>query len=167
MTLLLIWTLLPNLTFYPIARGFHRTFATGAACQQRTLTPPDTWLFPLWGLHLFYCWDQSLLNLSYFRLLEFPTPLGTSALLCQLMIFCFCPVCLTVCLSVCLSVCLPVENVNLRYNFWTVRYRDFIFSMHTPIMISFQMTPRSPCDLNFDLEAKNSFLDFVATGGIP
>ena len=43
LTLLLILTLLPNLTFYLIARGFHRRFATGAACQQRTLTPPDTW----------------------------------------------------------------------------------------------------------------------------
>ena len=36
---LLVWTLLPNLTFYLIVQGFHRTFATGAACQQRTLTP--------------------------------------------------------------------------------------------------------------------------------
>ena len=36
LTLLLIWTLSPNLTFYLIARGFHRTFATGAACQQRS-----------------------------------------------------------------------------------------------------------------------------------
>ena len=36
---LLIWTLLPNLTFYLIVQGFHRTYATGAACQQRTLTP--------------------------------------------------------------------------------------------------------------------------------
>ena len=43
LTLLLILTLLPNLTFYIIARGFHGTFATGAACQQRTLTPLDTW----------------------------------------------------------------------------------------------------------------------------
>ena len=34
---LLIWTLLPNLTFYLIVWGFHRIFATGAACQQRTL----------------------------------------------------------------------------------------------------------------------------------
>ena len=42
-TLLLIWTLLPNWTFYQIARGFHKTFATDAACQQRTLTPQDTW----------------------------------------------------------------------------------------------------------------------------
>ena len=32
LTLLLIWTLLPNLTFYLIVRGFHRTFATGGAC---------------------------------------------------------------------------------------------------------------------------------------
>ena len=29
---LLIWTLLPNLTFYLIVQGFHRTYATGAAC---------------------------------------------------------------------------------------------------------------------------------------
>ena len=28
---LLIWTLLPNLTFYLIVQGFHRTYATGAA----------------------------------------------------------------------------------------------------------------------------------------
>ena len=27
--------------------------ATGAASQQRTLTPPDTWSCPIWDLHLF------------------------------------------------------------------------------------------------------------------
>ena len=47
---LLIWTSLPNLTFYLIGQGFHRTYATGAACQQRTLTPPDTWSCPTLGL---------------------------------------------------------------------------------------------------------------------
>ena len=47
---LLIWTLLPNLTFILIVQGFHRTYATGAACQQRTLTPPDTWSCPTLGL---------------------------------------------------------------------------------------------------------------------
>ena len=47
---LLIWTLLPNLTFYLIVQGFHRTYATGAACQQRTLAPPDTWSCPTFGL---------------------------------------------------------------------------------------------------------------------
>ena len=47
---LLIWTLLPNLAFYLIVQGFHRTYATGAACQQRTLTPPDTWSCPTLGL---------------------------------------------------------------------------------------------------------------------
>ena len=47
---ILIWTLLPNLTFYLIVWGFHRTFATGAACQQRPLTPPDTWSCPTLGL---------------------------------------------------------------------------------------------------------------------
>ena len=52
-------------------------------------------------------------------------------------------VCLFVCLSVCLFVRLSVVNFNLHYNFWTVRDRDFIFGMHTPLMMSFQMTPRS------------------------
>ena len=33
-----------------ITWGFHRTFATGAACQQRTLTPPDTCTCPTLGL---------------------------------------------------------------------------------------------------------------------
>ena len=47
---LLIWTLLLNLTFYLIVQGFHRTYATGAAWQQRTLTPPDTWSCPTLGL---------------------------------------------------------------------------------------------------------------------
>ena len=50
LTILVIWTLLPNLTCYLIARGFHRTFATGMACQQRTLAPPDTWSCPTLGL---------------------------------------------------------------------------------------------------------------------
>ena len=50
LTLLLIWTLLPNVTFYRITRGLHITFATGAACQQRTLSPPDTWSCPTLGL---------------------------------------------------------------------------------------------------------------------
>ena len=27
--------------------------ATGAASQQRTFTPPDTWSCPIWDLHLF------------------------------------------------------------------------------------------------------------------
>ena len=42
--------LIPNLTFFLIARGFHRSLATGAACQQRTLTPQYTWSFPPLGL---------------------------------------------------------------------------------------------------------------------
>ena len=55
---LLIWTLLPNWTIYLIVQGFHRTYATGAACQQRTLTPPDTWSCPIWDLQMFSCWDH-------------------------------------------------------------------------------------------------------------
>ena len=89
--------------------------------------------------------------------------------------YCLCPLIewlghivfvLSVCLSVCLFVCLSVVNFNLRYNIWTVRDRDFIFGMHTPLMMPFQMTPRSmTLWFDFDLEAKNSFFNFVATGG--
>ena len=32
---------------------FPWNIATGAASQQRTLTPPDTWSCPIWDLHLF------------------------------------------------------------------------------------------------------------------
>ena len=80
--------------------------------------------------------------------------------------YCFFPVRLFVCLSVCLSACLSLVNFNLRYNIWTVRDRDFIFGMHTPPMMPFQMTPRSmTLWFDFDLESKNSFFDFVTTGG--
>ena len=40
----------PNATFYRILSGFHRIFATGVACGQGTLTPPDTWSCPFWDL---------------------------------------------------------------------------------------------------------------------
>ena len=40
-------------------------------------------------------------------------------------------------------VCLSVINFNLRYNFWTIRDGDFIFGMHTPLMMPSQMTPKS------------------------
>ena len=55
--------------------------------------------------------------------------------------------CLSVCQSVCLSVCGSVtlwqKNFNLGHNFWTVRDKDFIFGIHTQLMKSFQMIPRS------------------------
>ena len=46
---------LPNMTCLskftlPNWRGFNRTYATGVACQQGTLTPPDTWSCPTLGL---------------------------------------------------------------------------------------------------------------------
>ena len=42
--------LITKFDFLPIVQGFHGTYATGAACQQRTLTPPDTWSCPTLGL---------------------------------------------------------------------------------------------------------------------
>ena len=43
----LTW-LLPNLTLL-LNIGFHRASATGVACRQGTLTPPDTWSCPHFG----------------------------------------------------------------------------------------------------------------------
>ena len=63
-------------------------------------------------------------------------------------------------------VCLSVVNFNLRYNFRTVRDKDFIFGMHTPLMMPFQMTPRSmTLCLDVDLEAKNSFFRLCCRRG--
>ena len=39
--------------------GFHRASATGLACRQGTLTPPDTWSRPILDLHMSTCRDQS------------------------------------------------------------------------------------------------------------
>ena len=50
---------LPNSTFYRILRGFHRTFATGVACRQETLTPPDTWSRIIGTCICSTFWDQS------------------------------------------------------------------------------------------------------------
>ena len=49
----------PNSTFYWILSGFHRTFATGVACRQGTLTPPHTWSRPFGTCICSTCWDQS------------------------------------------------------------------------------------------------------------
>ena len=53
----------PNSTFYRILSGFHRTFATGVACRQGTLTPPDTWSRPFGTYICSTCWDQSFSEL--------------------------------------------------------------------------------------------------------
>ena len=53
-------TFLPHSTLYWLTSCFNRTFATGVACWQWTLTPPDTWSRPIWDLHICStCWDQS------------------------------------------------------------------------------------------------------------
>ena len=53
----------PNSTFYRILSGFHRTFATGVACRQGTLTPPDTWSRPFGICICSTCWDQTFSEL--------------------------------------------------------------------------------------------------------
>ena len=54
-TLQLVHDNLPRLDFLPTLTlllniGFHRASATGVACRQGTLTPPDTWSCPTLGL---------------------------------------------------------------------------------------------------------------------
>ena len=62
-----LWHLFPDLTFYQLWRyywiGFQRAFATGVACRQGTLTPPDTWSCPFGTCICSSCWDQSFSEL--------------------------------------------------------------------------------------------------------
>ena len=81
---------IPNSTFYRILSGFHRTFATGVACRQGTLTPPDTWSRPFGTCICSTCWDQSFselvvilpdyalrISLGTFSILPFTTSAAT------------------------------------------------------------------------------------------
>ena len=68
-TLHQIMTWIPNLTFYRITWGFHTWFATGVACRQETLNPPDTWSRLIWDLQMFYLWRPVLFpNLWFVRI---------------------------------------------------------------------------------------------------
>ena len=71
-------TLLPNST-YRILRGFHyRTFATGVACRQGTLTPTEPGPVPLGTCICFTCWDQPLFRTCHdFSDSALRTSLGT------------------------------------------------------------------------------------------
>ena len=60
-------------------RGVHRTFTTGATCQQRTLTLPDTWSCPTLGLACVLMSRPIPSELVLFP--DFRTSLGTSLLL--------------------------------------------------------------------------------------
>ena len=75
-----LWRL-PNITILtkvtlPNWKGFNWIYATGLACQQGTLTPPDTWFRPIWDLHIFYLLRPILFpNLSLFvRTMHFKHP---------------------------------------------------------------------------------------------
>ena len=49
-------------------RGFHRTFATGVACWQGTLTPSDTWSRPSLDLTMFFLLRPILFPTLFFFL---------------------------------------------------------------------------------------------------
>ena len=82
-----------------ITSGFHWAFATGNACQQGTLTLPDTWFRPpFWDLLMLHCWDQTPRTCHVFtRLFDLEYPLVVSR-------FCFVP------LKCCWSV--PFLNIS-------------------------------------------------------
>ena len=68
------------------------------------------------------------------------------------------------CLYMC--VCMFVVIVNLRYNYWTVRGRDFINDTQMPLMMHFNWTHAKVNDLvtlTFNLK---DFMEFIAGGGI-
>ena len=67
-------------------------------------------------------------------------------------------------LSICLFICLSVVNFNIRYNFWAVGDRYFLYCMHTQQMMPFLMTTRSTMSRRFTiysafLDIKIRFLD--------
>ena len=65
-----------NSTFHRILSGFHRTFATGLACRQGTLTPPDTWSRPFGLAYVLLVETNPFPNLSLFyrtMLFEYPS----------------------------------------------------------------------------------------------
>ena len=67
----------------PIMRGFHGAFATEVACQQGTLTLPDTWFRPqFWDLLMLQLLRPIFLELAM-SLLDFSPriPLGTFSIL--------------------------------------------------------------------------------------
>ena len=59
LSLSLSLSIVSNSTFYLILSGSHWTYATGVACRQGTLTPPDTWSRPFVTCICSTCWDQS------------------------------------------------------------------------------------------------------------
>ena len=63
--------LITEFDFLPNTRGFHRAFATDAACQQRTLTFPDTLSCPTLGLTSVLILRPISPDLSCFRTFEF------------------------------------------------------------------------------------------------
>ena len=72
---------------------------------------------------------------------------------------------LSVRLSVCLFVCLSVVNFNLHNNFWTFRNWVFIFGMHAPLKMPYQMTPRSMTLCPWIWPSKNSFFGLCCHRG--
>ena len=81
---------MPALKFYwyrawpsPIMSGFHGAFATGVACQQGTLTLPDTWFRPPF-------WDLLMLQLLKPNSSNLPCPYSTFHLEYPLVLSRFC-----------------------------------------------------------------------------
>ena len=72
----------------PIMSGFHGAFATGVACQQGTLTLPDTWFRPpFWDLLMLQLLRPNSSNLPCRYLtfhLEYPLVLSRFCLRCRL-----------------------------------------------------------------------------------
>ena len=77
-TMLLISTLLPNLTFSLLREVSIEHLQRVRHANRGCLLLLTTWPVLLWDLHVFYCWNQNLLNLSCFRNFEFRTSLGSS-----------------------------------------------------------------------------------------
>ena len=62
----------------------------------------------------------------------------------------------------------PKPNFNLRQNFWNMRYRDFLFGMHTLIneTLSHVIRVDDLMTVTMTFFLRIYILDFVAAGGL-
>ena len=159
----------------PIMSGFHGAFATGVACQQGTLTLPDTWFRPrLWDVLVLQLLRPDSSNLPFLYStfhLDYPFVLsrfcflGSSAMWCCKFIFCpplsrkrgdiksHSSVCLSVRPSLCPSVChktltLLIFSEVLIIEHWYLACTILVtspFHWHHAVTLTFDLLQGQSC----------------------
>ena len=116
-----------------IARGFHRTFAMGAAWQRRTLSPPDTWSCPSLGLACVLMLTLISRTCLVSRLLSFEHP--SVLLFCFEFSYCVRPYSLS-------SLYIHPKAVSLAFMVGATSQAGKVYFSHAPGLISLTWTPK-------------------------